>query len=91
MTDSREHVPEIRQMISSGKDIIDEPQAMLRTEPTGQNMQIISPTEAKRALGKFAKRIEGTSVRLHPLYTTSISQRLTQLALTVCCIRFTSM
>lgn len=63
VTNTSAHIPDVRMMISAGRPLLDEHGDHLRREPTERHMKIISPDAVTKEFGRFAKRVEGTSVR----------------------------
>ncbi|KIO22119.1 hypothetical protein M407DRAFT_10077 [Tulasnella calospora MUT 4182] len=61
----QDRIPQIQNMISSGKPIRKEPGDEHRREPTDQNMQVITSRRALQLFGQSVKRVEGTSFTIY--------------------------
>ncbi|KAG8891583.1 hypothetical protein FRC01_014623, partial [Tulasnella sp. 417] len=61
----QDRIPQIQNMISSGKPIRKEPGDEHRREPTDQHMQVITSRRALQLFGQYVKRVEGTSFTIY--------------------------
>ncbi|KDQ20223.1 hypothetical protein BOTBODRAFT_27641 [Botryobasidium botryosum FD-172 SS1] len=61
VTDSPKSFPERRLMISSGYDVRNSKEEVLKREPTDKDLRFVRPAEARRLFGTSATRVDGVS------------------------------